>query len=62
MEMPKCTVCAKDVEGIGPLDVPYHVECVIAVWDRAIRSPGTYRVERSAEPSVLTPVALAYRG
>ena len=28
--MPKCTVCGGEVTDIGPLDVPYHVECVMA--------------------------------
>ena len=35
--MPKCTVCGGEVTDIGPLDVPYHVECVMAAWDRVLR-------------------------
>ena len=29
MSKPKCTVCGKPVEDIGPLDVPYHIERVV---------------------------------
>jgi hypothetical protein len=59
--MPKCTVCGKDVADIGPLDVPYHVECVMAAWDRALRSPGTRQAECSPHlaqvPAAMTPAA-----
>jgi hypothetical protein len=26
---PKCLICGEVVDGIGELDVPYHVECML---------------------------------
>ena len=26
---PKCLICGELVEDIGPLDVPFHVECAV---------------------------------
>ena len=26
---PRCLLCGKPVEDIGPLDVPFHVECAV---------------------------------
>ena len=54
--MPKCTVCGKDVVDIGPLDVPYHVECVMAAWDRALRTTGKQRAEPPTAKLVLLPL------
>ena len=31
---PKCTICGKEVEGIGELDIPYHVECVLKLFQK----------------------------
>jgi hypothetical protein len=61
-QVPKCTVCGKEVTDIGPLDVPYHVECVMAAWDRALRPPETCQATCSPEltplPVVMVPVAV----
>jgi hypothetical protein len=43
--MPKCTVCGGEVTDIGPLDVPYHIECVMAAWDRVLRPLDTLEDE-----------------
>ena len=26
---PKCLICGEPVEDIGPLDIPFHVECAV---------------------------------
>lgn len=31
-EGPKCLICGQEVQGIGELDVPYHIECVLHLW------------------------------
>jgi hypothetical protein len=58
----KCTVCGKEVTDIGPLDVPYHVECVMAAWDRVLRPPVACQAACSPEltllPVVMVPVAV----
>jgi hypothetical protein len=60
--MPNCTVCAKEVKDIGPLDVPYHVECVMTTWDRAVRASETRRAEDSPELGLLPTVRAASPG
>ena len=57
--MPKCTVCAKEVEDIRPMDVPYHVECAMGAWDRAIRSLARH-TDPSLETALLPAVRMAY--
>jgi hypothetical protein len=52
---PKCTVCGKEVTDIGPLDVPYHVECVMAAWDRALRPPPAHCTELVPVPTARSP-------
>ncbi len=55
--MPKCTVCGEEVTDIGPLDVPYHVECVMVAWDRALNPLGPMQVEGECDRDlVLVPV------
>jgi hypothetical protein len=54
--MPKCTICGKEVDGIGPLDVPYHVECVMVRCGQIRRFEGAYQLE-SALAHALLPAA-----
>ena len=55
--MPKCTVCGEEVTDIGPLDVPYHVECVMVAWHRALNPLGPMQVQAECDRDlVLVPV------
>ncbi len=38
---PKCIICGEEVEGIGELDIPYHVECVLKLFQKRNNGGGS---------------------
>ncbi len=37
-ENARCLLCGEEVPGLGTMDVPYHVECVLMLWQQRAES------------------------